>query len=63
VTREDEIAEAVEALLEVALSQHTDPRADETFTECHLCDQWEGHTRDCPVPLLQLWQKGEPQPV
>lgn len=54
-TREDLIADAVEALLDEALSRHYDRAADETFTECHVCGQWEDHKADCFVPLLETW--------
>jgi hypothetical protein len=50
------IADAVEALLDVARIRHTEAKDDgETFTECRMCGEWEGHANDCAVPLLEKW--------
>ncbi len=49
-----EVAEAVEALVDVGLSQHG---TDEAFIECHLCGDWDGHKTGCPMPLLLVWQE------
>lgn len=54
--RERQIADAVEALLDVAVERHTENRDDgETFEQCHLCGKWEEHEPTCPVPLLRAW--------
>jgi hypothetical protein len=53
---EAELVDAVEALLDVALSRHTDRTADETFIECHVCGGWEKHKDGCFVPAVQAWQ-------
>lgn len=54
--RQDQIVDAVETLVDVAVSRHTN-RDDETFTECHVCHEWEGHTHTCFVPALEQWLK------
>lgn len=59
--RDAEIARAVEHLIDVSTSHHTN-RDDETFTECHLCGQWEDHATACPIPWLRQWQTEKPNP-
>lgn len=53
--RQDAIAEAVEALLDVATERHYERVAEETFIQCHLCGEWEDHQPHCPVPALTAW--------
>lgn len=50
---EDVVAAGVVALLDVAVVPHSS--ADETFLECKLCGEWEGHEEGCPVPALEAW--------
>lgn len=53
----DTIADAVEALLDVSTEFSHDNHSDETFTYCHVCDEWEGHKEKCFVPVLKAWQE------
>jgi len=58
-SRETEVAELVEQLLDVATSRHTHSGPDgesETFIECHVCGEWEGHKDGCFVAAMQAWQ-------
>ena len=51
----------VQALLESAvLSHQTRNSADEyeTFEECRLCGDVDGHNEGCPVPALRAWLEG-----
>ncbi len=58
IEAEPEIAAAVEALLDLASARHYDSASDETFTECRVCGEWEGHRDGCFVPALQAWAAG-----
>lgn len=51
-SQEDDVIEALEGLMDVALIKHFDPKADETFIECKVCGGWEEHADDCPMPLI-----------
>lgn len=51
--KEDDMIEAVEALLDVATTPHSN--GDETFIECHACGGWDEHKADCFVPALNVW--------
>ena len=52
-SKETEVVNAVESLLDVSLERHSD--GEETFIACHLCGSWEGHEDECPVPALLRW--------
>lgn len=56
----DELIDQVGALLEAAEARHTDRHADETFSECLLCGEWDSHTDACPVPAIYRWLETEP---
>ena len=49
----------VELLIDVsdrATEWHTMPGDDpETFLECLLCGEWEGHADLCPMPAIERW--------
>ena len=52
----DDAANAVQALLDVALVRLRDyHHADVTLIECQLCGDVDGHTDDCPIPAVQRW--------
>lgn len=53
--REQKIAEAVEQLLDEVKSTHYDSQSEESFTECHVCGEWESHKDNCFVPVLEKW--------
>lgn len=53
--REAEVALAVHNLLDLAVESHRNEPSDETFTECLMCGDWEGHNAACPVPRLLRW--------
>lgn len=40
-------------LVDSAIVRHSN--TEETFVECLVCGDWEGHTDDCPVPALERW--------
>jgi len=39
--------------LDRAILRHSND--EETFTECILCYEWEGHKEDCPIPAIDKW--------
>jgi hypothetical protein len=55
----EEVINAVEQLVDVAIVRHAIPNADETLTECCLCGDWEGHTDDCPMPAVLAWREDD----
>lgn len=55
-----ELVDSVTAVLDIAIVPHYDRQADETFIQCKLCNEWEGHTDACPVPSLELWLREQP---
>jgi len=61
VNRQDEIADLVQDLLDIALEHLHDRASEESFEECHLCGDVDGHAEGCAIPLLQAWQVA-PQP-
>jgi hypothetical protein len=48
-----EVIDAAEGLLDAATARHGNH--DETFTECLMCGEWEGHAESCPIPKLKEW--------
>lgn len=56
-TREEQIAEAVQDLLDLATYSERNIASDETFYICHVCGDCDSHKADCFVPLLQKWQE------
>lgn len=57
-SRQDQIAERVQELLDAATQRHcTGGEEPETFIECHVCQRWDDHADDCWVPLLDAWLK------
>ena len=51
LARED--ADAIEEFLASTKRTNYDPTSEETFVECTICAEWEGHTKECVVPILQ----------
>lgn len=49
----DLINEGLDEVLGVATMLH--PAGDETLTQCRLCDEFEGHTDECPMPWIDHW--------
>jgi hypothetical protein len=49
------IVDAVESLLDASIARHSN--GDETFVECLVCGDWEGHQAGCFVPALLAWQE------
>lgn len=49
----------VEALSAVLDAQHREyhPQSDETFVQCLVCGEWEGHDDSCPVPAIENWAR------
>lgn len=47
------VVEIVNLLVDNAIVSHSN--GDETFHECLVCGDWEGHTDDCPMPALERW--------
>jgi hypothetical protein len=50
-----DIVEAVEGLLDTVLRHHATEQ--ETFYECRVCGEWEGHEAGCFVAVVQRWQR------
>ena len=45
-------------LCDEALSRQYDEKSEDTFVQCLVCGEWEGHTPDCPMDkLLDLVQR------
>jgi len=36
-------------------SHHQDSTSGETFQECLLCGEWDGHTPECPMPAIDKY--------
>ncbi len=53
--RVDEIAEAVEALVDMVTVVHYDRNSDERFISCRMCHSWEDHEDSCAIPHLEQW--------
>jgi hypothetical protein len=49
------LIDAVDALVDAALVRHFDPTADEWYTECKICGEWEGHRDTCFALAAQTW--------
>ena len=54
----EDACEMVQAFLESALISLPTPDG-ETFVECRLCGDVDGHNDGCPLPALQAWLEGE----
>lgn len=55
----DEVVNVLQELIDVGVRRHVDATADETFTECLVCGEWEGHLDDCPMPhVLAIMDPG-----
>jgi hypothetical protein len=52
----EDLYDAVENLLDFAYRSMYDRRSEETFKECQLCGDVDGHLTECPIPLLEKWQ-------
>jgi hypothetical protein len=55
---ENELNRAADELLDLAISRHPHVGGDdesETFLECNVCGEWEGHRDGCFVPALETW--------
>jgi hypothetical protein len=58
------LIDLIERVIDCGGNRHSN--GDETFIECLVCGEWEGHTDDCPIPALDRWMaqpginKGEP---
>ncbi len=50
-----ELVDSIVAVMDLAVLPHHDHSAGETFLECKLCGEWEGHEDDCPIPMLERW--------
>ena len=53
--REEDIADAVAALLDITVVGHHNSPIGETFIECKMCGEWDNHKGHCPVPSLEQW--------
>jgi hypothetical protein len=52
-----DVEDAVENLFDVSLVKHYDSTSEDTFEECLMCGDWEGHKEGCPIPPLKKWMK------
>lgn len=46
------LIDTLNGLLDDAIRRHTERSTEETFEECILCGEWEGHTDQCPIPAI-----------
>jgi hypothetical protein len=53
-------AEDIDELIEDTRISHSNDDG-ETFLECVVCGDWEGHTDECPMPHLiaELWREND----
>ena len=51
----DILNEQLEEFLDNSQAKRRDSFSEETFTECMLCGEWEGHKDNCPVPAIEKW--------
>ena len=49
------LTETLVALLGDALTKHYDRTCHEQLTLCHVCNRWEEHAPNCPIPTIQHW--------
>lgn len=56
MSRQDDIADLVQDLLDTAIEHMHDRASEETFHECQMCGDVDSHTDTCPIPWLQKWQ-------
>lgn len=54
-----DICAQVQEVVAAALSRQTHYGADETFTLCRCCGEWDSHTDACPIPRLEAWLSGD----
>lgn len=45
----------LEQILEDTIAKHHDSQSGETFEECVLCGEWDGHEVLCPIPAIDKW--------
>lgn len=49
----DEVVDLLNHVVDVCIVRHSN--GDETFQECRVCGEWEGHTDLCPMPAIERW--------
>lgn len=54
----EQILDQLEEVLDTAIVRHHDHKSDETLMECRLCEEWEGHTENCPIPTIEKFMAG-----
>ena len=54
-----ELTDMLDSFLSEVVQTHYDSQSEDTFVECKLCGEWEGHTEDCPVPAIETYMKAE----
>ena len=59
----NEIEDMLEAVLDETYQRHRDNRSEETFLECKLCEGWETHDPNCPIPLIEKWFESKPKRI
>ena len=47
--------EQLESILEESKIPHRDSESEESFNECVLCKEWDGHEPACPIPAIEKW--------
>ena len=52
----EDLYAAVENLIDFAYRSLYDNRSEETFKECQICDEVDGHRDGCPISGLEKWQ-------
>jgi len=54
---QDELLGMLEKVAEDATIHHHDSQSGESFRECVVCGEWDGHEKECPMPAIELWIK------
>ncbi len=49
------VIELMNLLADNAIVRHSND--DETFLECLVCGEWDGHADECPMPAIERWLK------
>lgn len=50
-----QIDNVLEQTLDDAIVRHHDSQSGETFEECVVCGEWDGHVNHCPIPAIDKY--------
>ena len=50
-----ELDNLLEQVLDEAMIPHRDMQSEESFQECAICGEWDGHVNHCPIPAIDKY--------